>query len=165
MSVDFKVNPDHRKVLDKKLEEFETLHSLNVKTVNQVPKYLDMQPEQVAKLTIDELTEASLALTQYAIHVQRVINKNKSWERWALSKLDDISGSVLPDIGTFYGFNERMLIAKTQPELCQRLNELIREVRMYNDRLYGMPDLICRMADNIKEIKFANLRREKNEHS
>jgi hypothetical protein len=148
--------------IDELMEKYETsVVGLPLVGKMEAPKYLSMSLEDLKKRTADELSEAYFSLNQYALYVQRLINKSKSWERWIFLKKDEIAAHYIPELPTYLGFNERELIAKNNPQICKKLNSFLRQVRLELDRLYDIPQNIRFMAEAIKDMKFLALRREK----
>lgn len=162
MSNEFIIDNEHRKEVEEALVEFEK-QTLGLPQIDKMeaPKVLSMSMEELRRKTPEELTECYIELIQYSLFIQRSINRHKCWERWGLSKLDEVAAYYLPDISPTFGFNERMLMAKNNPALCKELNSFIRNIRMRVDRLYDVPSQINKFADSIKDMKFANMRREK----
>jgi hypothetical protein len=127
-----------------------------------VPPYLDMPIEQLRKKTSDELGEAVYLLNQYSLNIQRLINRNKAWERCLNSQLNELEARYLSDVPQGYGFNERPKIARYNPEICQRLNKFLRKVQVQADMLYDIPRQVKAVADSIRDMRFIALNRERN---
>lgn len=127
----------------------------------KAPVYLSMALEDIRKKSPTELSEAIFELCQYALSLQRLINKNKSWERWGRSKLDELATGYLDEVPTKYGSYERTMIAKNKPELCKALNQFIRKINMECERLNGIPEYVMKLADSIKDMKYTAIMREK----
>ena len=77
----------------------------------------------------------------------------------------EFTAHYLPEVDKGYGFNQQELIAKTKPEVCQNLNQFLREVRLKLDRLWDLPSQVKIMADCIKDIKWSNYNKEKNNNN
>ncbi len=157
----FEENPDFTKEIDKALDAYEKQQGIPIWERMDAPEYLSMNIDVLRKKTADELAEATYALNQYAFNLQRVINKNKAWQRWAISKLDELEAYYLQDVPDRYGFNERPKIARHQPELCKKINEFLRTIDMRLNRLYDFPSQIKAISDSIRELRFAAIRRDK----
>jgi len=128
---------------------------------SEAPKYLEMSIEQLRKKTPDELSEAVLELNRYAFNIQRLLNQKKGWERWAKSKLDELTAHNIQNISDSFGYNERPMIAKFGSENCRKLNKFLRKIEMQIIRLQELPFYIRCIAENIRDIKFLSLKREK----
>jgi hypothetical protein len=146
-------------IIDKYHEEQTGLPALQP---TKAPAVLTLPIHEIRRKTPDELIEFNLELVRYAMYIERVLNREKSWERWAKLKLDEYTGHYLQDLSPNYGFNERMLIAKTQPTPCKMINNFIKELQIKITNLQNIPEHIKAMADCIRDIKFMNIRREKN---
>lgn len=159
---DFGVYEKHREEIEKALEAFEAQLGLPKPQEMSAPRYLTMSVVELRAKSPEELSEAVFEINQYSLYIQRIINRNRGWERWAKSKLNEVAASYLPKVSGHYGFNERELICKNTPSLCKHLNAFLRKVGMELDRLYDLPNQLKNMADTIRELKFIALRREKN---
>ena len=158
----FKIGDNARQEIESALNKFEKEKAgLPPLSDSEAPKWMNMSVSEIKKKTPDQLNEAQYELLQYAIYIQRLINRNKSWERWAKSKLDEITSLMIPKVGEGYGFNERMLMAKNSPDPCKKLNAFLRKIQMENDRLWGIPDYIKLMSNTIKDIKISNMHYER----
>ena len=127
----------------------------------EAPKYLYMNVADLGKKSPEELSEAVFSLNQYAMNVQRLINKLRSWDRWSVAQLDQLEAYYIEHVSTQYGYNERPKMARHNPEPCKKINEFLRKIRMQMDRLYDIPNQVKMMSESIRDIKFANMRREK----
>lgn len=146
------------------LDQFESKHGMVPLNPMEGPVCLKLPLEDLRRKSPQELSEYIYQINQYSMYIQRVINKNKCWERWVKSRLDEIAAGYLPDIAGNFGFNERILMARHNPSICKELNEFLRKLTMRLDRLYGIPEQLRIMAESIKDIKFSNMRKEK-EHN
>lgn len=125
-----------------------------------LPEYATMNVSRFRKMSPEELAEASFALSQYTLNLQRIINSHHSWITWAKSKLDEVSAIELEKIDGPYGWNERMLIARTKPAICKEINKFMREIQMKLDRLQYLPKELGRMSEIITNMSFIAKRRE-----
>lgn len=154
--MNFDADPAFTKEIDEALIKFEASLGLPPPDSQNIPKdCLFMPLDELRKKNIVELAEFSYLITQHSLNIQRLINKYKSWERWTKAKLDEVTASYIPEVGEGYGFNERILMARHTPELCKKLNSFLRKVQMHLDRLYGIPDHIKMMAENIRDLRYA----------
>ncbi|TXT66093.1 MAG: hypothetical protein BAJALOKI3v1_50093 [Promethearchaeota archaeon] len=127
----------------------------------EAPECLMMKISELRNKTPEILAEYSLELHRYALYIQQTVNKNKSWERWAKSKLNEVAAYYLVEIDSHYGFNERELIAKNNNDHARKLNKFLRNIQMRIDRLYNLSNNISAIADSIKDLRFAATNREK----
>jgi len=128
----------------------------------KLPEHLVRPISELRKKSIEELTESIICLHQYSLFIQKSLNEEKAWKTWALSKIDEVAGEQIQQIGNGYGWSERMLIAKTQHPLCKELNKFLREINMKIDRMYGVPNEIDKIADSINNLRFEKIRQLKN---
>jgi len=130
---------------------------------HQKPKYLYMSIEELRKVPHQELAEASFELNRYSFYIERVIGKNKAWEKWAKAKLDELMVENLEKVPNRYGYNERPMIAKHGSDACKKLNSFIRELEMKLARLYNVPKHVNIISDSINNIRYSMMHRDKND--
>lgn len=143
------------------LEKFESENGIPSYKQLQSPIWLEIPLDELKKKTPQELTEASIELHRFALSIERLIGKHRAWIKWAKSKLDEYQASNLEKMGTGYGWNERMLIARTKTEECKKLNQFIRTNEMKLERLYQTPQNVRMLSDCIKDLKWVNIHKEK----
>jgi hypothetical protein len=150
------------KEIEQSLEEFEKqVAGLPEWKETNAPNYLSMPLEQLRKKTPEELSEAAYELNVYALNIQRLLNRLHAWNKWGKSKLDEIATEYIDKVSTSYGWQERLMMIKNHPKECKQLNRFIRGVEMKIQRLYGLPDHIRFITESIRDIRFTNMRREK----
>ena len=149
---------EQKAIIQQAIEKYEEEHvGLSKLINNKEPEYLHMSLEDLRNKTIEELAEASLLLHRYAFQIQRIVNKENAWLRWAESRKNDATGRSLYQVEGDFGWNERMLIAQTQPQECALLNQFIRELTMKIATLSYLPTEINRIADCIKDIRMSKI--------
>ena len=159
-NINNKFNEEKQKITEA-LEEYES-QKAGLPSLGHMdaPEYISMNINILKKKSAYQLCEAAFELRQYALYLQRMLNKEKAWKSWAESKLDEITADELLHIAGHYGWNERMLLAKTQNPICKKLNSFLREVSLHINRLLFIPNEIHKLADTINDLKFAALRLE-----
>jgi hypothetical protein len=148
--------------IEKALDKFEEEAGLPKLQKVEAPAYLTMNLADLRKKTPEELSEAVFVINQYSLYITRLINKNRAWEKWGRSRIDEISAMFLEQTDPSYGPYARLHVAKNKPDLCKKLNAFIRKVSMEAERLADIPNQLRFMADSIRDMKFSAIRKEKN---
>ena len=106
------------------------------------------------RMTADECGEAASALSQYALNLKRVINKEKATVHWCENRIMKVVGEKLKGYNTYNSFNERWNWAVNEDSVASRLRYIKIEAEL---RLLRIEDLFF----NIKSIadKFSDLQR------
>jgi len=156
------LSPEHIDKIDSILDKFET-EKVGLPKLSKIeaPEYLYMDLKTLNSKNVEQLNNAMFTLNQYGLYLKRVINKNKAWRRWCLSKINEIASHNIPKLDKNLGYNERELIAKHEPEICKRIHKYLREINMELDRLEDLPTFIKSLSDSIREIKFYKIQKEK----
>lgn len=146
--------------LNEELELYEKNLGLEKWQNTTAPIYLNISIEDLRKKPNEELSEAVYLLAQYSLNIQRAINRNKAWQRWGYSKIDQLACENFDKIGNS-GWQERMLIAKNGGESSKKMQAFLLKISMRIDRLHGIVDHIKLIMDSIRDIKFSKMRQEK----
>ena len=128
---------------------------------DKYPDCLSISLEELRKKTPEELNEFIFVISRYSLNLQRIINKNKAISRWIKSKLEEAMVTYIEETDPSLGYYNRAIIAKTKPEICQKLNSLGRRIEMETERLFNVPEHLKMMSDAINNIKFTSIRAEK----
>ncbi len=151
--------------IEAKVKQYEKDTLAFVDPDNIASHYMSLKVDEIARKSVEEIVVIYSSIKQYSIFLQREINKERAWLRWFESKADEYAAKFVAELqenhGNKYGWNERGLIARNQPELMQTINNHMRIIRMKIDRLYGMPDLLQKYADSINDMKFAKIHKER----
>jgi hypothetical protein len=157
----FEIDEEARSEIELSLVEYEKQIGLPTnKKVNQ-PEALMLNIADLKKKDPEELLEIEYEILRYSTYLQRVINDHYKWERWGVGMLDQLTSNYLPEVDGSYGWSEKLLIARNQPQLCKQLNDFIRDNRMKLDTLRDIPKKIDGMAAIIRDIRFLAMKREK----
>ena len=138
----------------KYLEDIAGLHKISAV---KEPEALHIALDVLRKKTNEELAEMSLELVRYSMYIQRLINRETAWLRWAESKRDEFAAHALTTIEDGYGWNERMLMAQNSPQSCSILNRMLREIQMKIASLSYLPNEIKKIGECIKDIRLSRL--------
>lgn len=153
----FNISDEDMKVIETGLQQYEeSVVGLPKLVEMATPRGLTISTVDLRKMSPGDLADIGYELGQYNMYIQRLINKERGWEIWAKSKLEEVSGSLLSQIEGNYGYNERMLMAKTQHSYCRKLNGVIRDTQMKTSRLWGIPEHIRDISNRIRDIRFIN---------
>lgn len=145
-----------QKQIIKHLNDYLQQLGLNISKSKESEKILQFNRDNLRKLTSEECTENAYLLYQYAIFIQRELNKHKSLQMWAIRLLDKELGVVLPQQGNKYTkFEEKRLLAlNSGNNYIEELDKLIREYGLYIDNLYNLTRYIEKMASTLEQLSW-----------
>lgn len=117
---------------------------------NSVSKYLDMDGEVLSKLTSEECGEASYSLSNYALYLQREINRQHSIVKYCDVAIDGIIGRSIDNYGTQYSkYEHKRAAAISDNDVAKELSK----VRNHADiRLITMSYLPARIESIVKTL-------------
>ena len=149
-----------REEIEKAIGEYERQCGLPKMIDNpEAANLLEVPLEELRRKNPGELYEMCMMMKKHVLYIQRVLNKKHAWENWARSKIDELAAYNITLIGNEYGFNERVLMARHNSELCRLLQAFLRRVSMEKETLYSLPKYIEGVADTIRDIAYNKGRR------
>lgn len=127
--------------------------TVNENTKNIATELLNTDFSNFRK-TAEECGEAASALSQYALNLKRVINKERAIVHWCENRIMKIVGEKLRQYNTYNSFNERLNWAINEDSVAGRLRYIKIEAEL---RLLRIEDLFF----NVKSIadKFSDLQK------
>lgn len=144
------------------LDEYENKIGLPPNILNnheEYKHYLQMDIRELEKLTPTECAAISYRLNQFAIYIQRNLNKEKAKSRVLNNKLYSI---IAPKINQYYGaWDMQKAAAIKDNDAANAINNELIETQQKEDRLEFVATGIKNLADNIKSLQFTKTREER----
>lgn len=148
--------------IDSELDKFEQeIAGLPIWKKVVAPEYLSITVDELRRKDPEQLNEALFVLNQYALNIQRLINRLRAWERWTYSSLDALEAFYISETDQYLGWQARSKQARNNPERCKKIGEFQRKIKMQLDRLNGLPEHVHKIAESIRDFKFLALKRER----
>jgi hypothetical protein len=150
--------------LAEKVQELDTLLEQYEKSIGLPPaqppgpedelqSYLSMPREQVQKLGTEDLGEIALRLQQFAFHIHRMLNAEKSRMTWAEAYLHAMIATKLGDYDKYIKFEIKVINIAKENEHVLQVNKLIRNIQQRIDRLESMAYYINNIANTYLAIQ------------
>lgn len=127
----------------------------------KAPACMSMPITELRRKTPEDLIEYALEIQRYSLYIQRLLNRERSWMKWCLSKRDELAASNLAELEIGHGWEERMVRAKNGTDACVAVNAFLRKVTMRSEALAGIPDELSKIASIINDMRFVAMKREK----
>ncbi|MFA5759528.1 MAG: hypothetical protein WC942_09270 [Clostridia bacterium] len=128
---------------------------VNNKYSIEEPEYLTMDAGTLRRKSPVDLASGMFQLAQYAIYIQKCINKQQAWRKWLLFKRNEVAAVAIDELGDGYGWNERRFVAESRHPLCKRINKYLAMVEMKIASLYDISAHTKTMIDTLRDMKFA----------
>lgn len=147
---------DLAELVDKRLDEFEENTGLQKsiireETENEVAKLLTMTPGDLREMDAVACAEAAVLLEEFAFHIQRAENRQKTRVNWANARIEKM---IAPNLHKQPGYSheERRAKAISQDDAAmateqERLNAAVRL-----DRISYLSNRISTMAKRLAEL-------------
>jgi len=148
------INKEYIDKINKNLDQYEHEICMLPQVQPETPKALNYTLEEIKKKDTETLAELGYDLAKYGFFIQQKINRQKAWQKWCYSKLNEVAAVEIEKLDTRLGYNERELIAKNKPEICKTLNAYIRKISMNIEVLHNTPIHIKNISDAIRDIRF-----------
>lgn len=130
---------DRVKKLDAVLDEYETQacglrHNSPVKLKNEAMNLLEIEPEELRRMTAEECGEAAVILNSFAFHLQRAVNREMGRAKWADAS---VKKAITHSLGQQRGqsFEERRLLAIANDEAAAKLDQIGVQAQLRIERL------------------------------
>jgi hypothetical protein len=149
---------------DSVLDEYESSIGLpaykNLNSFNEIElnDYFAMNRDAIEKLTPDDCTQIALRLSQYALFLQRTLNREIARYNWAEETIKEV---IADDINNYkgYGYIEKAYQAIKHNDKASSLNKIKKYAKQRMDRLSYLANNIKNISDivlNIQKIKVKN---------
>lgn len=141
--------------IEKQLDDYVAVLGLGKVVYNEgVENVLSIDYDKLSNLSSEETREFSFLLAQYALHIQRKLNRCKSVARWSEKKLNDIIGNEINNYGTQYTkYEEKKLAIIAGNSAASVWNTINIKWLMKADELDGICHRLNSMSYAIKEVR------------
>jgi hypothetical protein len=141
---------------DKILDEYEKSIGISQYVSNALPEdelntYFQMSRNEIEKLTPDDCGQIAYRLGQFALHVQRSINRELARINWAEETIKEV---IADEINTYkgYGYIEKSVQAIKHNERASALNKIKKYAKQRSDRLQYIANSIKNLSDIMLSI-------------
>jgi len=143
---------------DRILDEYEksiglgTYSDIHNFTEEELNSYFSMSRDVIEKLTPEDCAQISLRLAQYALFLQRTINREIARHNWAE---ESIKESIADEINNYkgYGYIEKSLQAIKHNDKASGLNRIKKYAKQRMDRLSYLANNIKNLSDIILAVQ------------
>lgn len=142
---------------DKVLDDYESSLGLGRYTNNsfdeaELNNYFSMNRDSIEKLTPEDCAQISYRLAQYALFLQRTLNREIARHNWAE---ETIKETIADEINNYkgYGFVEKSLQAIKHNEKASALNKIKKYAKQRIDRLSYISNSIKNLSDIILSVQ------------
>jgi hypothetical protein len=143
---------------DRILDEYEksiglgTYSDIHNFTEEELNSYFSMSRDIIEKLTPEDCAQISLRLAQYALFLQRTINREIARHNWAE---ESIKESIADEINNYkgYGYIEKSLQAIKHNDKASGLNRIKKYAKQRMDRLSYLANNIKNLSDIILAVQ------------
>lgn len=136
---------------DKILDEYEKSIGIASYNSNLLPEdelnyYFQMNRDQLEKLTPDDCGQIAYRLGQFALHIQRSLNREQARMNWAD---ETIKETIADELNTYkgYGYVEKSIQAIKHNEKAIALNKIKKYAKQRSDRLQYIANSIKNLSD------------------
>lgn len=136
---------------DRVLDEYEKSIGIGSYNPNLLPEdelnnYFKMNRDEIEKLTPDDCGQIAYRLGQFALHVQRSLNRENARIHWAD---ETIKETIADQLNTYkgYGYVEKSIQAIKHNEKASALNKIKKYAQQRSDRLQYISNSIKNLSD------------------
>lgn len=129
-----------------------------INNTDEYKKYLSMDISQLEKLDIKDCANISYRLSQFALYIQRALNREKALARTIKNKINKI---IAPRINQYSGsWDLQRASAISDNDAAQLLSDELIESESRQDSLEYVSSGIKDLAGHMKNIQFAKRNNE-----
>lgn len=139
--------------IEKILDEYENSKGLKIAIVpNNIDKYLNMEEEDLHKMSAEECGNAAYLLNKMALYLQRVINKEQQRITWATNVIESMLVKKLNNYSAFKT-DDKMKEAIQDDAVAQKLDSIRNFAKQRIDRLSYLPARVSGMANSLDSLQ------------
>lgn len=139
---------DSTEQLDKLLEEYDNSLGLSpVRQLDGVDQFLELNVEDIQRYTPEECVEAAAKLAQYAITIQRVINKESCRVKWCSAIIDRICAREWNNYDQYMKANLKVESIARGNDAVNKLIKLRNNAQVKMENLFNISSLIKYYSD------------------
>lgn len=144
--------------LEDKLDKYE--EKIGLVITPRISKYLNIEREQMQKMSVEELEEAAFDLANYGIFFQKEYNKHMSRVNWAEANLRLVVAKEANNVKA-YSPDERKAAVILSNEHAYKLEQIRVNEQACVDRLNFINRRIDLLSEQFAKIKEGRQRRNK----
>jgi len=143
---------------DRVLDEYEksigisTYETHNKFTEDELNSYFTMNRDAIEKLTPEDCAQIAMRLSQYALFVQRTLNREIARHNWAE---ESIKETIADEINNYkgYGYVEKSLQAIKHNDKASSLNKIKKYAKQRMDRMSYIANNIKNLSDILLAVQ------------
>ena len=144
--------------LETALESYEKSIGLSKFTETDVTKYMNLNADDLRKMSPEECTEGAYLLNQEALYVQHEINKYKAQMDWANSRINRAISKDVAQQGSGNGkdytpFEYKRINAIKTNSAAQPLQEIVDKAERIIARLSYIPNHLSKLASVLLDYR------------
>lgn len=113
---------------------------------------LKLNFESLSKMSADELASSAFILDQYALFLQRQINREKAKTNWAKSNLDVVVAENGQNFDKYTKYELRIATIIKENDIARNLNQIIVKATTRLDELDFVATRIASMATKLETL-------------
>jgi len=139
---------DSTEQLDKLLEEYDNVLGLSPpRQLNGIDTYLELTTEQIEQFTPEECVEVAARLAQFAISVQRQVNKESCRVKWCNAIIDRICSREWNNYDQYMKANLKIELIAQGNDVVNKLIKLRNNATVKMENLFNVSSLIKYYSD------------------
>lgn len=142
--------------IEKGIKEYYNSISLKIKPSPNIEAILNYTQEELRSLSKEECSENAYLLKQYALYIQKEMNRHHVKANWASARLNYIIGKDGGEYGDKYTkFEQLKLIVVAKNTYAKALYDMELTALTYYKSLYDSSNIIQNMARTLEGLHFA----------
>jgi hypothetical protein len=140
--------------LDKALDSYEESIGLKKFTETDVTVYMNLNSEDLRKMSPEECVEGAYLLNQEALYVQHEINKHRAQMDWAIARINREVTKDIPQYGDrFTPFDYKRVLAIKNSASASKLQQIVDKAERIIARLSYIPNHLTKLASVLLDYR------------
>ena len=134
--------------LDKILDEYNSNNKVGAAFSNgEVSEYLNMTRDQIEAMSREDRCTASIQLSQYAVYLQRLVNREKARLSWAIAVTNKLVSSHWEEHDKFLSYEIKVAKISREYDIVEKAVKIRNNAQIRIDELDSVAGLIRHLSD------------------
>lgn len=134
--------------LDKILDEYNSNNKVGAAfSSGEVSEYLNMTRDQIESMSREDRCTASIQLSQYAIYLQRLVNREKARLSWSNAIINKLGAAHWEQFDKFLSYEIKIAKISKEYDLMDKSIKIRNHAQIRIDELDSVANLIKHLSD------------------
>lgn len=134
--------------LDKILDEYNYNNNIGIPFSNgEVSQYISMSRDQIEAMSKEDKHIASIQLSQYAVYLQRLVNRERARLSWSNAVINKLASSHWEEHDKFLSYEIKIAKISKEYDIVDKAIKIRNHAQIRIDELDSVANLIKHLSD------------------